>query len=635
MAVAALRFLYTVTLGRDWVLSTEIPAPKRPQTLPVVLSPDEVVQFLDCVKIPMHHTILTTCYAAGLRISEAIRLTVPAIDSRRMVLRVEQGKGQKDRYVMLSPKLLELLRAWWRRERPPVLALSQRPPRRAHHGCGRPACLPTRASPESPPQAGDAARLAPRVRRPPARGRHGRPDDSVAARAPQVWPPRPGICASPPRRSVRRRVLSICSRTPAHPACHPKRPRRPDRAATVERTTPTVAEVIRRYGEPYREQAGASLSGGQRRVLTAIAQCRTAALGGHVEQCDGCGYTRVWYNSCRNRHCPMCQALARATWVRARQAELLDCPYFHVVFTVPDAIAQIALQNKAVVYGILFRATADTLRTIAADSRHLGAEIGFVAVLHTWGQTLVHHPHLHCVVPGGGLSADGTRWVACRPGFFLPVRVLSRFFRRRFLAYLQEAYDTDRLRFRGALQGLTTRKAFTAHLARTRSTEWVVYAKRPFAGPQQVLDYVGRYTHRIALSNDRLLGLDDGQVQFRFKDYRAGASPAHRTMTLDATEFIRRFLLHVLPSGFHRMRYYGLLGNRHRTEKLAQCRRLLGMAASPSVVADPAPAADYRDRLEALTGTSLRTCPVCQTGHMILIDDRLRGWPDVPRMDSS
>jgi hypothetical protein len=256
----------------------------------------------------------------------------------------------------------------------------------------------------------------------------------------------------------------------------------------VERTPPTVAEVFRRYGARFRAQCAALLSRAQQRVMQAIEQCRTAALGGHVEQCDRCGHRRVWYNSCGNRHCPMCQALARATWIARRQTELLDCPYVHVVFTVPEPIAQVALHNKAVVYGILFRATAETLQTIAADPRHLGAQIGILAVLHTWGQTLVHHPHLHCVVPGGGLSPDGTQWIACRPGVFLPVRVLSRLFRRLFLQDLQEAYDAGRLQFGGALATLADARAFAAHLAPARQTEWVVYAKRPFAGPQQVLD---------------------------------------------------------------------------------------------------------------------------------------------------
>jgi len=390
----------------------------------------------------------------------------------------------------------------------------------------------------------------------------------------------------------------------------------------MDRATLTVADVFRRYGEAYRDHAGPSLSMAQRRVMTAIEQCRTAALGGHVERCDRCGHTRIWYNSCRNRHCPMCQALARAAWIEARHTEILDCPYFHVVFTVPDPIAPIALQNKAVIYGILFRAAADTLRTIAADPKHLGADIGCLAVLHTWGQTLIHHPHLHCVIPGGGVAPDGSRWIACRPGFFLPVRVLSRLFRRLFLEALDHAYDAGRLHFAGSLEALADARAFAAHLAPARHTEWVVYAKPPFAGPAQVLDYVGRYTHRIAISNTRLLEMEDGHVRFRYKDYRAAPSTAHATMTLPATEFIRRFLLHVLPAGFHRIRYYGFFGNRHRTEQLARCRHLLGMPTSPSSPHDPAPPRDYRDHAEALTGVSLRTCPICQTGHMIVIEDR-------------
>ncbi len=304
--------------------------------------------------------------------------------------------------------------------------------------------------------------------------------------------------------------------------------------------------------------------------MTAIEQCRTAALGGHVEQCDHCGHRRVWYNSCRNRHCPTCQSLARAEWLERRRADLLPTEYFHVVFTVPPAVAEIAVQNKAVVYGLLFRAVANTLRTIAADPRHLGAEIGFFAVLHTWGQTLVHHPHLHCVIPGGGLAKDGSGWVACRPGFFLPVRVLSRYFRRVLLAALEDAFEAGQLRFAGRLQPLADPRRFAEHLRPARKTKWVVYAKRPFAGPEQVLDYLGRYTHRIAISNQRLRSLDDGSVRFRYTDYRSNGAARHKTMTLAAAEFIRRMLLHVLPPGFHRIRYYGFLANRARQQKLAE-----------------------------------------------------------------
>ena len=320
----------------------------------------------------------------------------------------------------------------------------------------------------------------------------------------------------------------------------------------MPRAALSVAEVFRRYGDAFRTEVGAALSTAQSRVMTAIVQCRTAALGGHVEQCDRCGHRRVWYNSCRNRHCPACQSLARAEWLERRRADLLPTEYFHVVFTVPPAVAEIAAQNKAVVYGLLFRAVADTLRTIAADPRHLGAEIGFFAVLHTWGQTLVHHPHLHCVIPGGGLAGDGSGWVACRPGFFLPVRVLSRYFRRVLLAALADAFESGQLRFAGRLQPLADARRFAEHLRPARQTEWVVYAKRPFAGPEQVLDYLGRYTHRIAISNQRLRSLDDGAVRLTLHRLPlSNDASRHKTMTLQRRpSSSRRMLLHVLPPGF-------------------------------------------------------------------------------------
>jgi hypothetical protein len=320
--------------------------------------------------------------------------------------------------------------------------------------------------------------------------------------------------------------------------------------------------------------------------------------------------------SCRDRHCPKCQCLARAQWIEERQSELLETGYFHVVFTVPEEIAAIAYQNKDVAYGILFQATAETLKTIAADPEHLGAEIGFFAVLHTWGQNLQFHPHVHCVVPGGGLSPDGQRWVSCRPNFFLPVRVLSCLFRRLFLESLQKAFDSGKLQFFKTLESLRERHAFVALLDRMKAREWVVYAKRPFAGPQQVLDYVGRYTHRVAISNNRLLDIENDQVRFRWKDYRDGGQL--KTMTLSAGEFIRRFLLHVLPDGCQRIRYYGFLGNRYRKEKLNQCRRLLGMP-TPAAPTKPAQR-DYRDRYEELTGDSLHQCPQCKQGRMLVIE---------------
>jgi len=378
-----------------------------------------------------------------------------------------------------------------------------------------------------------------------------------------------------------------------------------------------VADIFRRYGGEYREKHGASMSTAERRVMSAIELCRTSALGGQIEQCDQCGHRCICYQSCRNRHCPKCQSLARAKWIEDRQDELLNCEYYHVVFTVPDKIAALAYQNKEVVYNILFQATAETLRTIAADPKHLGAEIGFFAVLHTWGSALLHHPHLHCVIPGGGLSPDGTRWIPCRPGFFLPVRVLSLLFRRLFLERLQNAFDSGKLRFFSALEYLRDRCEFARYLEPVRKSKWVVYAKRPFAGPEQVLDYVGRYTHRVAISNNRLLDVEAGQVSFRYKDYRNQGQ--QKTMTLSAEEFIRRFLLHVLPHGFHRIRYYGFQGNRYRKDKLDQCRQLLGMPI-PEVHSEPSETQDYRDRCEELNGVSLRICPVCRRGHMVLID---------------
>lgn len=380
--------------------------------------------------------------------------------------------------------------------------------------------------------------------------------------------------------------------------------------------TPEVAEVFRHFGDAYRQKHGASLSTAQRRVMTAIVQCRTAALGGHVEQCDTCGHRRVWYNSCRNRHCPKCQSLARAQWLEDRRCELLTTRYFHVVFTLPEAIAEIACQNKAVVYGILFRAAAETLRTIGADPKHLGAELGFFAVLHTWGQVLLHHPHLHCVVAGGGLSADGSRWIACRRNFLLPVRVLARLFRRLFLEYLERAFEADELSFFGALAPLRDRRVLLRHLRPARKSKWVVYAKPPFAGPEQVLSYVARYTHRVAISNDRLIAIGDGKVRFRWKDYRHGNQ--QKTMALTTNEFIRRFLLHVLPAGFQRIRYYGFLGNRRREEKLARCRQLLAMPQPEPSACDAA--ADYRDRYEQITGASLTECPTCHHGRMFVIE---------------
>jgi hypothetical protein len=375
-----------------------------------------------------------------------------------------------------------------------------------------------------------------------------------------------------------------------------------------------VADVFRDYGDAFLDRYGGTLSPEQRRVLGDIAACRTAALGGHVEECDHCGHQQIAYNSCRNRHCPKCQASAAAQWMEARKSELLPIPYFHVVFTLPAALGPIALQNPRKLYGILFKAAAETLRQIAFDPRHLGAEIGFLAVLHTWGQNLEHHPHVHCVVPGGGLSPDGSRWVACPRGFFLPVKVLSAVFRGKFLALLSSAFDRGKLSFHGKLSALADVGAFRHRLAVSAQTDWVVYAKPPWGGPEQVLKYLARYTHRVAISNRRLVALEEGEVTFHWKSYADGGG--QKTMTLKATEFIRRFLLHVLPTGFVRIRHYGFLANRECREKLAQCRALLGVEATPEPIAAEC-SAEPRESLEEVAG--VKVCPACGAGRMVLV----------------
>jgi hypothetical protein len=373
-------------------------------------------------------------------------------------------------------------------------------------------------------------------------------------------------------------------------------------AATLE-----VADVFRRHGPEWRAAQAGHLDRMQRRVMGAIEACRTAALGGHLRRCGDCGHAEIAYNSCRNRHCPKCQGAARAAWVAARRAELLPVPYFHVVFTLPAAVGAIAFQNKAVVYGILFRAAAETLRIIVVDPRHLGAEIGGVAVLHSWGQTMQHHPHVHCIVPGGGPSSDGTRWIACPPGFFLSVKVLGRLFRRLFLERLAHAFNAGALHFLGELAPLASAERFAAHCAMLRGLDWVVYAKRPFGGPEQVLAYLGRYTHRVAIANSRLIAMADGRVSFSWKDYRHEGR--NKLMTLDATEFMRRFLLHVLPHGFHRIRHFGFMANGHRAARLARWRRRLAeqVAVDERGVDPPTPSATDRPP----TCHDRDTCPCC------------------------
>ena len=367
-----------------------------------------------------------------------------------------------------------------------------------------------------------------------------------------------------------------------------------------------IADVLRRHGDAYRHAHAGHLGRVERRVMSAITACRTATLGGHIEACDDCGTTRIAYNSCRNRHCPKCQGASREAWLAARAAELLPVPYFHVVFTLPAAIATIAFQNKAAVYPILFKAATEAMRTLASNPRRLGAEIGGVAVLHTWGQALTHHPHIHCVVPGGGLSPDGARWTAARPNFFLAVKPLSRIFRRLFLERLQAVFDTGGLSFFGDLMRLAGPATFAAHLAAMRRVEWVVYAKKPFGGPAQVLAYLGRYTHRVAIANSRLVALDHDYVAFRWKDYRQSGSA--KIMKLTPGEFIRRFLLHTLPDGFHRIRHFGFMANGHRTAKLALCRSLLAEGINQAA---PKSANASSERPDDKTIASIPACPHC------------------------
>ena len=357
----------------------------------------------------------------------------------------------------------------------------------------------------------------------------------------------------------------------------------------MQRPALEVADILRAHGPAWRRAQHGHLSLGQLKVMSAIEQCRSAALGGHVLRCDACAQVQIAYNSCRNRHCPKCQARAARRWLEARQADLLPVDYYHLVFTLPAPISAIAYYNKAVIYDLLFAVAAETLRTIAADPKHLGAQVGVTLVLHTWGSALTHHPHVHGIVPGGGLSPDGERWVACKPGFFLPVRVLSRLFRRRFVEELQQAHHGGRLQFFGDDAELSEPRAFAQWLAPLRECEWVVYAKRPFAGPAAVLAYLSRYTHRVAISNRRLLALDQRGVTFRWKDYRTTGKARYKAMTLATDEFMRRFLLHVLPSGFHRIRHYGLLANTGRRAQLAQARELLHVV--PATVDPPSSAA--------------------------------------------
>lgn len=379
---------------------------------------------------------------------------------------------------------------------------------------------------------------------------------------------------------------------------------------------PELADIVREHGAEYLQVHGDATSAEQRRVLKAIAECRSAALGGHAAKYS-CGHVEVWYNSCRNRHCPKCQGEARKEWMEAQAADLLEVPYFHVVFTLPEPLGPLALQNQRVLYGLLFRAAAETLLTIARDPKRLGAEIGFLAVLHTWGQNLRMHPHLHCLIPGGGFSPGRSRWIHARKRFFLPVRVLSRLFRRKFLADVRDAFESGKIGVHGQLAALSDKKTRQAFLTRCARQAWVVYAKPPFGSPATVVKYLARYTHRVAIGNERLLALDDGKVTFSWKDYARGG--IRREMTLEALEFLRRFLQHILPKGFVRIRHYGFLANPVRKQRLALARSLLGSAngASSSISASESHADDDA------AGPRERdlSCPVCRQGRLVSVEE--------------
>jgi len=379
-----------------------------------------------------------------------------------------------------------------------------------------------------------------------------------------------------------------------------------------------VADIFRAYGAAYRRDHAGHLNLPQLKVMSAIENCRTAALGGHVAACTKCDHQHIAYNSCRNRHCPKCQGAAAQDWMQARMEDLLPVEYFHVVFTLPAQIADIAYQNKAAVYGLLFKASAQTLLTIAADPKHLGAKIGMTSVLHTWGSAMMHHPHVHVIVPGGGLSADGTRWIACRSGFFLPVKVLSKLFRRLFLEGLIRLHKAGKLKFFGELAKLADPGIFATQLAPLRKTNWVVYAKPPFGGPEAVLAYLSRYTHRVAISNHRLVSADADTVAFRWKDYRIKRGDRMKVMRLTTDEFIHRFLIHVLPSRFHRIRHAGFLANGIRRDRIGQIRRLLDTEPEPAQMPDEAASAEPEDP------PAHQPCPKCG-GAMIVVETFLRG----------
>ena len=622
-AVSALRFFFQITLGRAG-FGACLAATRSPERLPVVLSTDEVARLLGCAPGLKYQAALSVAYGCGLRVSEIIHLKVADIDSARMLIRVEQGKGRKDRYVMLSPDLLDILRAWWKVKRPrgwlfpgqqPSDPLTARQLNRVVHA----AAHGGRAH-----QARVDAHAPAQLRHPPARAQDRHPRHPGAARPSQAR----HHGALHPRGPEH----DPGGGKPAHPFAAQNGAAGLKGPAAMARPALEIADILNRHGDAYlRRHRWASeprpAQGdlghphlphrGARRPRRALR--RLHPHGGQLQLLP-------------QPALPQVPGRGRPRWLAAREADLLPVPYFHVVFTLPASIAAIAFTNKAAVYDLLFKAAAETVTTAAADPKHLGARVGLTAVLHTWGSALTHHPHVHMIVPGGGLSPDGTRWIACRPGFFLPVRVLSRLFRRLFLDGLWPCMRPAASPSSGRLVGLADRDAFSAHLAPLRKAEWVVYAKRPFGGPEAVLAYLSRYTHRVAISNSRLIRSDEDGVTFRWKDYRArGKTEGQgwiKTMTLKADEFIRRFLIHVLPSGFHRIRHYGLLASGARAAAIARARELLAVTRPPD-----RPDGTGEDRSEE-PSRELRPCPCCG-GRMLVIETFERGCAPRSRLPSA
>ena len=578
--ICALRFFCRYVLKRRDVRE-DLPYPKERHRLPVVLSPDEVQRLIAGAKNLYHRTLLLTLYGAGLRRSEACQLKVRDIDSQRMVLRVEQGKGGRDREIPLSPTLLAALREYYRWMRPKTYLFPG-----TRNGWRADAPITTKVIWEAVRLAARKAGIDKRVT--PHTLRHTYATHLLEAgadlRTIQLLLGHADLSHTTVYLHLSRRHLHAAPNpleqlhvTP--PPVVPRSRLQAETAAVVSRPAVEVADVLHAQGQHFLDQHP-WLSVQQRTVLRALTRCRTAALGGHVDQCGACGHRAISYNSCRNRHCPKCQAQARDRWLAARERELLDVPYVHVVFTLPHALLPLGYRNATQLYTWLFQASAATLREVAANPRHLGAEIGVLSILHTWGQTLVRHPHVHCVVPAGGLSPDHQQWI--RPkyaGFFLPMKVLSRVFRGKFVAALRRAYVRGDLDLAGATERLRDPAQWHAFVDALFETDWVVYAKPAFGGASAVLRYLGRYTHRVAISNHRLIAFDGERVTFQWKDYAHGHQ--WRTMTLTAMEFLRRFVQHVLPRGFVRIRQFGYLASTCRTARLALARRLLRRPAPP------------------------------------------------------